>query len=82
MSLAIETDTVAGVLLADGWHPVKEKTFDLDAYEFVHGETLIHGGGKGGVCAAGFTFVESSSDMVLAGPLTAILAVRYRQVKQ
>lgn len=39
MSLAVDVDRVAQVLLADGWHTVDfnegVSSFDLDAYEFI-----------------------------------------------
>jgi len=35
MSLAIDIDKVATVLLADGWHTVEDDSFDIDAYEYV-----------------------------------------------
>lgn len=76
MSLAIEVDEVAGVLLADGWHVVDDDSFDLDSYEFLHGEVPLHLGGQSGICATGFAFKEGG-DVVL-GPLTSILAVRCR----
>lgn len=78
MSLCIDTDRVQAVLLNDGWHEVLDKSFDLDAYEFVWGSQngmTVHGGGNSGVCSTGFAF--KVKDGVLAGPLTAILAVRY-----
>jgi hypothetical protein len=34
-SLEIEVDAVTVVLLADGWHEVVDKTFTLDAYEYL-----------------------------------------------
>jgi hypothetical protein len=37
MSLAIAIDRVADVLLADGWHKVADRSFDLDAYEYREG---------------------------------------------
>jgi hypothetical protein len=67
MSLAIDVDKVTGVLLADGWHEVVEKSFMLDSYEFLwwpEGEQqgkepqIAHGGGDSGVCATGFQFAE------------------------
>jgi hypothetical protein len=35
MSLAIDVDRVAAVLLADGWHTVSNDSFELDAYEYL-----------------------------------------------
>lgn len=76
MSLAINTDKVTGVLLADGWHDVKGKSFDLDSYEYVWEDRLVHGGGASDVCATGFTFTDGQGSRY-AGPLTAIQAVTY-----
>lgn len=92
MSLAIDVDKVKAVLLADGWHEVQNDSFALDSYEYLwsgrHGWTvadayehdrepmIMHGGGASDVCATGFTF-QNGADR-LGGPLTAILAVRYR----
>jgi hypothetical protein len=38
----------------------------------------LHGGGQSGVCATGFAFRSEEEGKVIAGPLTAILAVEYR----
>lgn len=82
MSLAISTDHVTSVLLADGWHEVASmedgrSSFDLDSYEFHQGRLCVHGGGNSGVCSTGFTFTTPQGD-TLIGPLTAILAVKTR----
>lgn len=76
MSLGIEVDDVTAVLLADGWHVVEGDSFDLDAYEFEHNDRLLHGGGQSGICSIGFAFTDETG--YIAGPLTAILAVRYK----
>lgn len=78
MSLAIDVDKVVSVLLADGWHEVLKESFELDSYEFTWSGSAVHGGGQSGVCATGFTFLVTEQGIKLAGPLTAILAVRYR----
>lgn len=79
MSLAIETDLVTRVLLADGWHDVEDKSFEIDSYEFMWlkgmGETpMLRGGQDGLVPAAGYCFKRPNGHIV-CGPLTAILAV-------
>lgn len=78
MSLAIEVDDVTEVLLADGWHTVLDASFLLDAYEYMWGDDLLHGGGSGGICATGFSFKEKTllAITVVEGPLTAIMAIR------
>lgn len=75
MSMWIDSDNVSSVLLADGWHDVKERSFDIDAYEYHHQEVAIHGGGQSGVCASGFTF-RCMDGRTYHGPLTSVLAVR------
>ena len=77
MSLAIEVDRVSQVLLSDGkWHKVKGKSFDLDAYEFMHENRMILGGGtvEGGP-STGATWQEPDGSFVVC-PLTAVQAVR------
>lgn len=85
MSLAIDVDHVTAVLLTDGWHTVADDSFNIDSYEFLwwgqgrkdrHDPVVLHGGGQSGVCAAGYGFRTPEGDY-LAGPLTAILGVRY-----
>jgi len=76
MSLAIDIRQVRAVLLADGWHEVAGRSFDIDAYEYKAGDDLLVGGGSvAGVTSTGFRFNDAEGDVVM-GPLTAILAVR------
>jgi hypothetical protein len=75
MSLAIDLDDVTAVLLADGWHEVAGESFTLDAYEFMWRGQSAHSGGSSGVCSTGFAFKTPAGEH-LAGPLTAVLAVR------
>lgn len=76
MSLAINTDDVISVLLADGWHEVENKSFDLDAYEYQIYEDhfTTFSPEKNGITYEGFTFTEAGH--VICGPVTSILAVR------
>lgn len=74
LSLKIDIDDVIGVLLHDGWHAVAENSFDLDSYEFVDDGETVHGGGESGITATGFQF-KSDKGRLIAGPLTAIIAV-------
>ena len=81
MSLAIDVDEVRAVLLADGWHDVKDESFEIDAYEFVRGdEPRLLGGQSDGVCSAGARWREAgyggSNDREIFCPLTSILAVK------
>jgi hypothetical protein len=76
MSLHIEVDKVDAVLLADGWHPVDGRSFNLDSYEFHHEDTdLLRGGAVPGVPSTGATWREPDGTRI-ACPLTAILAVK------
>ena len=77
VSLDIEIEEVVEVLLADGWHVVHGKTFELDGFDFTHEGRRVHGGGDSGVCATGFSFVTDQEGSRLAGPLTSILALRH-----
>jgi hypothetical protein len=76
MSLAIDIDHVAEVLLDDGWHTVAAQSFTLDAYEYIADSELVHGEGEFGVCANGFSFTDGTEQRRILGPLTAILAVQ------
>ncbi len=77
MSLAIQVDDVQEVLLSDGkWYVVEGKTFNLDAYEFLHGDhTLLGGGSVPGVPHTGATWAGESG-RIFCCPLTAIQAVK------
>ena len=78
MSLAIETDAIEAVLLADGWHNVSQNTFALDAYEYKDGSrTVLTGGTVAGVVSTGF-FFNATDGQAYMGPLTSVLAVRTR----
>lgn len=87
MSLAINVDRVVAVLLADGWHDVAPRTpddprssFIVDAYEYVTSRSrqeddvpsIWHNDDPG------FAFAEADGKHWVVGPLTAIVAVRYR----
>lgn len=76
MSLAIDLDEVTAVLLPDGWHTVNNQSFTTDAYEYVHGDHLIVGGGQvAGVPSTGFAFQDADTGTWIVGPLTSIHAI-------
>lgn len=75
MSLALDVDNIRSVLLADGWHTVSGKSFDLDSYEYICNGQLRHGGGQCEICAVGFVFQNERNEL-MAGPLTSVLAVK------
>jgi len=74
VSLALEMDDVVAVLLADGWHDVENHSFELDAYEFKWEAGWGEDHYVSGMCSTGFGFRENG--LQIAGPLTAVLAVR------
>jgi len=80
MSLAIEVDEVVKVNIDGTWHDVNRyddgrSSFGLDSYEFICQSELLHGGGEGGICATGFTFIDAETNLTISGPLTSITAV-------
>jgi hypothetical protein len=78
MSLRIDVDLVEAVLLEDGWHQVHDVSFDLDAYEFLSEGELVGNGDGSIVPYTGFAFLEEDGRQI-AGPLSAIKAVRHRR---
>ena len=83
MSLSIDVNRVASVLLPDGkWHEVVDHSFTTDAYEYLHDGDLIFGGGtEDTIPATGATWIErdpeSGNQRVVFCPLTSIQAVAY-----
>ncbi len=87
MSLAIEVDDVVKVNISGKWYDVNRykdgrSSFALDAYEFLNGSLLLHGGGEGGICATGFTFFDADTNLKISGPLTSITAVMYNEPEE
>lgn len=74
MSLRIEIDHVTEVLLADGWHKVLDRSFDIDAYEFESNERVICSPGEFGYR---FDTEIAGRRCRLSGPLSAVLAVNH-----
>ena len=84
MSLAIDIDEIVKVNISGTWYDVNhydngDSTFFLDSYEFISNpgfnQNLEHGGGQGGICATGFSFIDAETNLTMAGPLTLIIAV-------
>lgn len=85
MGLSIDVDDVSAVLLADGWHAVKfegqNSSFSIAAYTYVQerpgelSDEEVHP--RSPERQPGFGFQEASGEWV-AGPLSSVLAVRYR----
>jgi hypothetical protein len=79
MSLEIAPEEVIEVLLADGWHPVTPGTFSVDADHYIHAQTArFRLGAPSGDYTPGFLFEEFTGEWI-TGPLTSVLAVRYRE---
>jgi hypothetical protein len=88
MSPKINTDSVDGGMLADGWHKVDKNSFEMDSYEFSgekdsmeQGDRRLSGGQEKLVPAAGATWTEPDGTKIFC-PTTAILAVRYAPKKE
>lgn len=76
MSLSIDVDKVTAVYVAGDWHQVADASFDLDSYEYRHGDHwLVKGGTVEGVPSTGFSFRTYEGESMV-GPITAIEAVR------
>ena len=81
MSLAIDVKRVEQVLLADGWHRVADRSFDLDAYEFMQGGRAVLAGGAPTLApSTGATWHEPNGSM-LACPIITVLAVKWAATK-
>jgi len=84
--LAIDFDHVTEVLLADGWHAARRGSVDFGDYEYVKAGRIAEDvglcrGRDAALTEFGFTFQEireASPEVILAGPVTSILAVRYQ----
>ena len=84
MSLAIDIDEVVKVNIDGIWYDVGQyddgvSSFFLDSYEFISNpgfdQNIEHGGGQGGICATGFSFIDADTTLRVSGPLTSITAV-------
>jgi hypothetical protein len=91
MSLAIDVDKVADVLLADGWHTVKfeadgKSSFKFDDYVYIRNrggkesapEIVLERGECQGVPPIGATWLEEKfgAKVEVYCPITSILAVK------
>ena len=73
MSLNINVDDVTSVLLADGWHEVIDKSFVIDAYEFLDGGKT-HSFRKG-VYSTGARWKGKGGESI-ACPIRSIVAIK------
>ncbi|GAA2141171.1 hypothetical protein [Actinomadura napierensis] len=72
MSFEIKVNDVSEVLLQDGWHSVASGSFEVDRVTFGGAS-----GADGQQREQWFRFEESSSEIMTAGPMSSVLAVRY-----
>lgn len=95
MSLAIDVDLVTDVLLADGWHKVASKSFNLDSYEYLWSgrtgmtvaqfeehykdDAMLIHPGGNSGVCATGFGFETDQGEWMYGPLTAVLAVKTRR---
>ena len=78
MSLYVEIDDVKFVLLADGWHEVVDRSFEMDSYEFHHEKELRLGGGSDPrMSSVGARWTEKDGASLVC-PATSILAIKVR----
>ncbi len=74
--IGIDVDRVESVLLADGWHQVKEHTFRVGNYGFLKGQAVaVNAIAIKGAVSHWAQWTEPDGG-VLAGPLTSLLAVK------
>lgn len=77
MVFDIDLKTVAGVLLADGWHFIQPGTFRIEEFRFVDSDE----GHKPTPPSIGFTFTKvdqiTRDVQVYNGPISSLLAVRH-----
>ena len=86
MSLAIDIDRVAAVLLNDGWHNVAwhtdgKSSFDLDSYEIgtswhKNRPRILNDGGPG------FFFISDDTGQRIMGPFSSLLALVERPLTE
>lgn len=75
MIFDIDLKTIAGVLLADGWHYIQPGTFRIQEFRFVDIDE-----GRPTAPSVGFTFTKvdqiTRDVQVYNGPMSSLLAVR------
>ena len=76
MSLALDPSRVTAVLIGLTWYPVRDRSFELDAYEWIWGPDFVGATAYGGTLpSVGFRFVNDDTGTLVAGPLTSVIAV-------
>jgi hypothetical protein len=82
MSLGIPCDSIIEVMIGNQWFEVEDNTFVLDAYEYWEdkkftNERYFAFAKESGVTYEGFCFKDANDGGTIAGPVTALQAVKY-----
>ena len=83
MSLRIDINTIARLLLQDGmWYEVLPGSFTVDSFDWTDSEGLVvDGGDAAGVPTMGVRFKVRGMNGWISCPLTSILAVHYEPIE-
>jgi len=83
VSLRIDINTVARVLLQDGmWYEVLPGSFTVDSFDWTDSEGLIVDGGRvAGAPTLGVRFKVRGMNGWISCPLTSIMAVHYEPIE-
>ena len=74
--IGVDIERVEGVLLTDGWHPVKDHSFAVGNYGFVKGQAVVVNAIAIKGTASHWARWTEPDGAVLACPLTSLLAVK------
>ena len=83
MSLRIDINTIARLLLQDGvWYEVLPGSFTVDSFDWTDSEGLVvDGGDVAGVPTMGVRFKARGMNGWISCPLTSIVAVHYEPIE-
>ena len=83
MSLRIDINTIARLLLQDGlWYEVLPGSFTVDSFDWTDSEGLVvDGGDVTGVPTIGVRFKARGMNGWISCPLTSIVAVHYEPIE-
>lgn len=83
MSLGIDINTIARLLLQDGmWYEVLPGSFTVDSFDWTDSEGLVVVGGEvAGVPTMGVRFKVRGMNGWISCPLTSIMAVHYEPIE-
>ena len=83
MSLGIDINTIARLLLRDGmWYEVLPSSFTVDSFDWTDNEGLVVEGGEvAGMPMMGVRFKVRGMNGWISCPLTSIMAVHYEPIE-